>query len=97
MKLWEALADFKLIPDTSLIEARQIRFPRSKRRRIRRKWSRRQENLIIRPSSMLLYDHSARTVVGHPAALVMLRAKICASKQNDPRAHNGAPPCFEET
>lgn len=96
VKLWQALEGFRLIPDERLVIARQIRFPRSKRRRIRRKWARRPANHLFSPSPFLTYDEAGKTVVGHPATLVILRHKIFASKQADARAHNACAPCFEE-
>lgn len=55
-----------------LVERKQVRFPRSKRRRIRKKWSKRMENWRESPSPYI-YQLMGRTLVMHPAMLVRLR------------------------
>lgn len=43
----------KILVSTSLIEYYQYRFPKSKKKRIRRKWARRKENYRERDSAVL--------------------------------------------
>lgn len=46
---------------------RQVRFPRSKRRRIRAKWAKRRRNFRIAPAGYVFINHKDRTIMAHPA------------------------------
>lgn len=82
MKLYEAMMGFQLIPDPDLVLARQVRFPRSKRYRIRLKWSLRKENNVFSANPNLIYSAERKIVIGHPATILALRKKIAASYFN---------------
>lgn len=57
----------------------QVRFPRTKKRRIRKKWSKRQANWGQVPRAPEFYRVAAteffgEQIMGHPDAIAMLRA-----------------------
>ena len=81
MRLYQAMEGFNFISDVSLVLARQIRFPRSKRRRIRRKWARRRDNNEFTPSPSVFYCEAQKTVIAHPATIIALKAKIAESER----------------
>ena len=77
--LYHTLKDCRLIGDESLVLARQVRFPRSKKRRIRRKWGLRRENNEFTPMPDVFYGAESKTVIAHPATIAELRRRIEAS------------------
>lgn len=84
MKLIEGLIGFKLVEDPRLVLARQIRFPRSKRRRIRRKWARRAANCEFKPDENCYLLPEKKTLIAHPSVIARLKAKLaeCGIGQN---------------
>jgi len=75
----------RIIEDHRLTE--QYRFPRSRKRRIRKKWARRSENHRASSKAYLLPDG---TVVCHPTLAVRLRME--ALKTVDPWVRDGCKP-----
>jgi hypothetical protein len=61
---------FILRPNRSLGERRQYRFPKSKKRRIRRKWAKRPENYRVFPDPRLYIMDD--TIIAHPQTLARL-------------------------
>lgn len=82
MKLYEAMAGFRFFENPRLVEGRQLRFPRSKRRRIRRKWAKRPGNMEWRPCPGVMYDDVNKVVIGHPDTILRLKARIAESARN---------------
>jgi hypothetical protein len=62
---------FQIIEDHNLVLKTQIRFPRSKKKRIRNKWSARKENWKITPDPT--YYHWGNQIVCHPVMAEKLR------------------------
>ncbi len=50
----------------------QVRFPQSRRRRIRKKWRRRECNWRTTPNMELLIDDATHSIYGHPLAIKQL-------------------------
>lgn len=69
MKIAEGLGkpppQYKFYPEPSLVDLRQYRFPRSKSKRIRRKWSKRLENWKTVPSDAI-YVIAKEACICHP-------------------------------
>ncbi len=89
MKLYEMFIGYTFLEDPRRLLARQIRFPRSKRRRIRAKWARRTENHAFRPSDDVTIAPKEKFVIAHPATLLTLKAKIAESERKA-RQESGA-------
>ena len=60
---------FRIIESTRLVE--QFRFPRTKKRRIRKKWAKRSQN--YRPSRRCFVDERLRVIYAHPVFVAELR------------------------
>lgn len=74
------LMGMRLITAPSMGETRQYRFPRSKKKRIRKKWAKRRQNYRFEPSTQLLINHEKREIYGHPTVIEKL---IQAMKERD--------------
>ena len=70
------LAGFKVLtnPYMATTEYRQVRFPRSKKRRIRRKWAKQAKN--FRTVDVANVFAMGNTLVMHPATLEKLKEKL---------------------
>ena len=79
MKLYETMAGFKILCNPRLVEGRMLRFPRSKKRRIRRKRAKRPGNMEWRPCASVMFDDVNKLVIGHPETILRLKAKIAES------------------
>lgn len=72
------LAGLRIVESRQLTERRQVRFPRSKARRIRKKWARRASSYRERPMQHG-YMIGSDTLVVHPALAARLRARLEAA------------------
>jgi len=77
--LERALRGFAFVENPRMVRTRLARRPRSKKYRIRKKWAKRPGNLAHEPSTDLYYMAEKRVVIGHPAAIAALRARISES------------------
>ena len=64
----------KVVGNPILVVARQIRFPRSKKKRIRKKWSRDPRNIVYDPDPMCYVV--GNTILAHPSVAQILREQI---------------------
>ncbi len=51
---------------------KQVKFPRSKKKRIRKKWAKQEKNFSLFPSSLVLYSE----LVSNPTIIEKLKSKI---------------------
>jgi len=77
--LYRAFSGFRLIDEERMLAGHQIRFPRSKRRRIQKKWRRRRENHVFYPDPGVLMDQENKVIIGHPVTMIQLRHKLMLS------------------
>lgn len=63
---------YKLMPNGFMVERGQVRFPRSKSRRIRKKWSKRFCNFGDVPMQKVWILKPQRMIVGHPKLIKSL-------------------------
>lgn len=68
------LMGYQIVSNSGLTVRKQVRFPRSRRRRMRKKWRKRPENFANYPE-MAIYV-SGRMVVCHPAVLDAVPFKL---------------------
>ena len=68
-----------LIGSPHVLSRQQVRFPRSKRKRIRKKWAKQEKNFALRPSNKIYYI-GQRTCVIHPELLKEIRRIIDAQE-----------------
>lgn len=73
--MFALLAGYRLVDEPLMRKCRQIRFPRSKRRRIRRKWAKDMRNCEFRPDPCVRVWGDGKVVFGHPATMAELRRK----------------------
>lgn len=69
-----SLYGVRVLLDECLLDRRQLRFPRSKKKRMRRKWEKNKRNWGVVPSGDVLAFNGA--VLMHPATFRKLKAKI---------------------
>ncbi len=74
-----SLTGLDIIADPNMTERRQVRYPRTKKQRIRRKWAGRQENYRSFPSRESL--QIGRRIYMHPARFEELRNEIAKRYQ----------------
>lgn len=67
---------YKLMPDGFMVERGQIRFPKSKSRRIRKKWSKRFCNFGDVPMQKVYILKPHRAIIGHPRLINALKKSI---------------------
>ena len=67
-----------IIENVYLMLRQQFRFPRSKKRRIRKKWTKREGNVRYQPDPNLYILDKQKVTVGHPATLAQLRREVSA-------------------
>lgn len=65
---------FELIPVPSMCDRVQVRVPRSKRRRIRRKWSKRTKNWKEIPHSSIW--RIGQRIYAHPVVIDRIKAEL---------------------
>lgn len=75
------LACLKLINDRFMCERKQVRFPRSKRKRIRRKWAKQAKNYRDVPLKTI-YQLGDK-LIGHPETLRRLSTEVDSESEND--------------
>lgn len=80
---------FQLIETLHLIDRRQVRFPKSRKRRIRKKWRQRESSWRSVPRMELLVDEARRVIYGHPLALERLRIEAARRTPAQPWANPG--------
>lgn len=69
-----SLLGFNIIENTLLVERdRQVRFPKSKKRRIRKKWSAKDKNWSFKPITLLV---GTNTIHCHPEIARQLRKEV---------------------
>lgn len=78
MKLIGQLEGFEFIGHPGMVMARQVRFPRSKRRRIIRKWALRKENNEFTPCQHVQVYYERKIVVAHPDVVEKLKGLLKA-------------------
>jgi len=71
-----ALDGFEIVENELMVEVVQVRFPRSRRRRIRKKWAGRACNRAVRPMDTALVDFGRGRVYCHPSFAVYLREQL---------------------
>ena len=72
--LHDHFGDFQIIESQSMTETYQFRFPRSKKKRIKKKWQKRPNNFKTRPrKDFLLYGNY---VICNPIMAAKLRRQI---------------------
>jgi hypothetical protein len=73
----DTLKTFNVIESPHVVMRTQFRMPKSKRRRIRKKWAARAQNWMVKPDpSVYVIDNALLgrpTIVGHPATIGRLR------------------------
>ncbi len=55
-----------------MVDRKQVNFPKSRKRRIRAKWAKKQENYSDVPQEHVLIDHGSRAIIGHPVTIARL-------------------------
>jgi hypothetical protein len=65
-------AGLSIISSAHCVERVQFRFPRSKKRRIRNKWTGREANVRYEPRAY----QSGRTIYAHPSFVAQLQAEL---------------------
>ena len=79
MKAIMTLEGYQFVPDPNMLLCRQVRFPRSKRRRIRRKWALRRENNEFAPAQHVQIDADKKLVFAHPDICRKLQGMLAAA------------------
>ncbi len=72
----DTLMGYRLLSSPALTVRTQVRFPRSKRKRIRKKWAKRSRNWTVRPREDFFIIAESRTILGHPQAISRLRQQF---------------------
>lgn len=67
---------YQVILSPALVDKIQVRFPRSKRRRIQKKWAARPENSKTIPAQGALHLKEERILVMHPVVWALLVPKL---------------------
>lgn len=69
------LYGIKVVTNTYLTETKQVRFPRSKSKRIRKKWSKNQKNFNEYPSDKVYFTdyNGSQMFICHPAMMDKIR------------------------
>ncbi len=62
-----------LIASPYLGDTVQVRFPKSKKRRIRKKWAKRSQNWRVKPSDRGYVMDGGATVIGDPGVIAAMR------------------------
>lgn len=91
-----ALSGFKFIENPRMVKGRMLRQPRSKKYRIRKKFANRPGNMAYSPAEGLFYMKAERIVIGHPAMIAALKAKIAASAASGNSTGRVSAPCMED-
>ena len=76
----KAPASFKLVSSTLMSERKQFRFPKSKKKRIRKKWSKRESNYRYEP--MKQYYIINDTIYAHPSVIKKIKEGILTMSPN---------------
>lgn len=69
-------AGYKINLNSLLSSRIQTRFPRSKRRRIQRKWAKRDANYVSMPDTQIYVMEQTKTMVMHPAIWAKLEKEL---------------------
>lgn len=68
-----AFAGLRVVESEFAVDRRQVRFPRSRRRRIRQKWAKDESNFTSKPA---MYRFADGTVLVHPILARQLRNQL---------------------
>lgn len=71
------------------IGRKQIRFPKSKKRRIRKKWTKQPKNFKNVFQGQLLVDHVNRRIIGTSRMIDEMRQALAAQSANPTTNHDG--------
>jgi hypothetical protein len=80
----EKFCDMEVIISPRLTVKKQHRFPKSKRRRIRAKWEKRECNFKHLPDPNYYIMSDTKTIVMHPALWVELKGEVAVSANTKP-------------
>ena len=80
MSLIGTLTGLRVLESHHLTIREQVRFPRSKRRRIRKKWAKRPGNHASRPDPSI-YKLGEGTLLMHPATAATLLSKLSLMRE----------------
>lgn len=64
---------YQIIEDAGLVNRVQIRFPKSRRRRIRKKWAGRESSFRVTLQREFLVSERPPMIVGHPVMIAELK------------------------
>ena len=59
----------QFISEPSMVDRYQFRFPRSKKRRIRKKWAKRAKNFRSTPQPFVYWMKDQNLMIGHPSII----------------------------
>lgn len=76
---------YKIMEDEFLCDKVQTRFPRSKKKRVRKKWSKRLDNFSFLPSKQIYvlnspFHPSGPAIVCHPVTAAQIRRSLATNK-----------------
>jgi hypothetical protein len=74
---WPGVYGIRIIESAAMATRTQVRFPKSKTRRIRKKWAKREENWRLIPWTDV-YRLSDGTLIAHPVTARRWRAQMQA-------------------
>ena len=69
-----SISGYRIVESLYLVKPIQVRFPRSKKKRMRKKWAKNPRNFTNKPSNEFLV--SGDMIVGHPALVAELRRQM---------------------
>ena len=69
-----AFVGFQFVSEPLLVDRKQVRFPRSKKRRMRKKWAKDVKNWRSEPSET--FYRMGNVVYAHPAMIERLRREL---------------------
>lgn len=72
----DLLSAFRLCECPYMTERKQVLFPKTKKRRIQKKWTKRAENWAEVPLPNVIVDEASHIIYGHPTTLIRMRGKL---------------------
>lgn len=78
-----AYAGFRFIEQNSCLKRKQVSFPRSKRRRIRRKWAKDDRRCVTVADPEVYFMGQAKVIVGHPVTLAAFKDMLLLADRPD--------------
>jgi hypothetical protein len=73
-----AFGGIRIFESHYLTERRQVRFPKTKKKRIRAKWAKRASSYAEMPLDYFFMDRKAGIVYAHPVTAARIREKVAA-------------------